>query len=62
MCIRDRLRVARQHAIWVLLGVAVFAGALAMRPWTVLVLSDLAYLAVLGRAVWVNRGFGMKGA
>lgn len=56
------LRVARQHAIWVLLGVAVFAGALAMRPWTVLVLSDLAYLAVLGRAVWVNRGFGMKGA
>lgn len=56
------LRVARQHAIWVLLGVAVFAGALAMRPWTVLVLTDLAYLAVLARAVWLNRGFGMKGA
>lgn len=47
------LTVPRNRAVWVLLGVAVFAGALAMRPWTVLVATDLVYIAVLARGSWV---------
>jgi len=49
------LAVPRNQAIWVLLGVGVFAGAMAMRPWTVLFLTDLAYLALLARGSWVYR-------
>ena len=49
------MRVARSQAVWVFLGVAVFAGALAMRPWWVLALADLAYLAVVLRAGWLHR-------
>lgn len=49
------LSVRRNRAMWVLLGVAVFAGALAMRPWTVLLLTDLAYLAVLAKGIWTRR-------
>lgn len=49
------LAVQRNRAIWVLLGVAVFAGALAMRPWTVLLLTDIAYLALLAQGSWAHR-------
>ncbi|WP_323037339.1 CDP-diacylglycerol--serine O-phosphatidyltransferase [Pararhodobacter sp.] len=49
------LAVPRNRAIWVLLGVGVFAGALAMRPWTVLLLTDLAYLVVLAQGSWAHR-------
>ena len=49
------LTVQRNRAIWVLLGVAVFAGALAMRPWTVLLLTDLVYLALLAQGSWAHR-------
>jgi len=49
------LTVQRNRANWVLLGVAVFAGALAMRPWTVLLLTDLVYLVLLARGFWVQR-------
>ena len=48
-------RVPRNRSIWVLVGVAVFAGALVTRPWLVLVLSDLAYLAVLVWGSWRDR-------
>lgn len=50
------LRVQRNRAVWVFLGVAVFTGGLAMRPWWVLALSDLAYLAVVLRSAWAERG------
>lgn len=49
------LSVPRHRAVWVFLGVAVFAGALAMRPWTVLILTSLAYLAVLAQGSWAHR-------
>ena len=49
------LRVPRRGAVFVLLGVAVFAGALAMRPWWVLAAADLAYLGVVARSAWVHR-------
>ncbi len=49
------LSVPRKRAVLVLLGVAVFAGALATKPWTVLVLSDLAYLGVLAWGTWRDR-------
>jgi len=49
------LRVARNRAVWVLLGVAVFAGMAVTRPWLVLVLADLAYLALLAQGAWVYR-------
>ena len=48
-------RVPRNRAIWVLLGVAVFAGAMATKPWSVLALVDLAYLGVLGWGAWIER-------
>lgn len=49
------IQIARKWAIWVLLGVAVLAGAIAMRPWTVIVLADLAYLVVLFVGSWQAR-------
>ncbi|MCC5968625.1 MAG: CDP-diacylglycerol--serine O-phosphatidyltransferase [Pararhodobacter sp.] len=49
------LRVPRNRAVWVLLGVAVFAGLAVTRPWTLLVLADLAYLVLLGQGAWVHR-------
>ncbi len=49
-------RVPRNRAMWVLTGVAVFAGALATRPWDVLVLVDLAYLTMLAWGTWRDRG------
>jgi CDP-diacylglycerol--serine O-phosphatidyltransferase len=48
-------RIPRNRAVLLLLGVAVYAGALATRPWTVLALSDLAYLAMLGWGSWRAR-------
>ncbi|MCW1404369.1 hypothetical protein OKA06_19510 [Novosphingobium sp. MW5] len=54
-------RVPRKRAVLVLVGVAVFAGALATKPWTVLVLTDLAYLVVLAWGSWRDRsGAGVK--
>lgn len=49
------LRVARRHAPFVFVGVAVFAGVLVMRPWVVLVLGCALYLAVLARGAWLHR-------
>ena len=48
-------RVPRNRAMWVLLGVAVFAGGLATRPWDVLVLVDLTYLTMLAWGTWRDR-------
>lgn len=50
------LRIPRNQAVWVLMAVAILAGGLATRPWTVLLVADLAYLAVLGRCAWQQRG------
>jgi len=49
------MKVPRNRAIWVLMGVAVIVGALAMRPWSVLALLCLVYLAVLIQGVWARR-------
>lgn len=49
------LSVPRNRAIWLLVGVAVLAGAAVTRPWLVLVLADLAYLAVLAQGAYVHR-------
>lgn len=49
------LRVPRNRAIWVLLAVAVVAGVAVNRPWTMLVLADLIYLALLAHGAWVQR-------
>ena len=48
-------RVRRSLVIWVLLGAAVLAGFLTMRPWAVLVLSCLVYLGVLAHGSWHHR-------
>lgn len=42
------VRIARENAIWVLVGMSAFAGLLAVRTWATLVVADLVYLAVLG--------------
>lgn len=49
------LRVPRRQAMWLFLGVAVFAGLAVARPWSVLVLVDLIYLAMLARGAWRHR-------
>ncbi|KPQ05995.1 MAG: CDP-diacylglycerol-serine O-phosphatidyltransferase [Rhodobacteraceae bacterium HLUCCA12] len=49
------LRVPRKRALWVLLGVAVFAGIAVARPWLMTVLADLAYLVLLAQGAWVQR-------
>ncbi|WP_209425369.1 CDP-diacylglycerol--serine O-phosphatidyltransferase [Pararhodobacter sp. SW119] len=49
------LRVPRNRAVFVMLGVAVFAGFAVVRPWALLALADLAYLAVIAQAAWVHR-------
>lgn len=48
-------RVPRNRAVMLLLAVTLYAGALATRPWVVLVLSDLAYLAVVVLGSWRQR-------
>lgn len=49
------LRIPRNRAVWLLLGVAVFAGVAVMRPWALLVAADLGYLALLARDAWRHR-------
>jgi len=49
------LRVPRNRAVWLLLGVAVFAGLGVTRPWLLMVLVDLAYLVLLAQAAWGQR-------
>lgn len=49
------LRVPRNRAIWLLLGVAVFAGLAVTRPWLLVVLADLTYLGLLAQAAWMHR-------
>lgn len=49
------MRIQRNHAVFVLLGVAVFAGFAVVRPWALLALADLAYLAVIGHGAYVHR-------
>lgn len=41
------IRIARAHAIWVLVGVGAFVGLLFLRTWVTLVIADLVYLGVL---------------
>ena len=49
------LKVQRNRAVFVLLGVAVFAGFAVVRPWSLLVLADLAYLAAIAHGAWQHR-------
>ena len=42
------VRIARDNAIWVLIGMSVLVGLLLLRTWVTLVVADLAYLATLG--------------
>lgn len=48
-------RVPRNRAAFVLVGVAVYAGAMVSRPWDALVVTDLAYLGVLAWGSWRDR-------
>ena len=41
------LRIKREYAIWVLVGMSVFVGFLFLRTWITLVVADLVYLGVL---------------
>ncbi|MBN2758943.1 MAG: CDP-diacylglycerol--serine O-phosphatidyltransferase [Rhodobacteraceae bacterium] len=41
------IRIARRHAIWVLVGASAFVGLLFLHTWVTLVVADLIYLAVL---------------
>jgi len=41
------IRIARKHAIWVLVGASAFVGLLFLQTWATLVITDLVYLAVL---------------
>jgi len=42
------LRIARQNAVWVMVGMGAFVGLLITRTWVTMVLTDLIYLGVLG--------------
>ncbi len=42
------VRIAPENAIWVLIGMGAVVGLLFLRSWAVLVVADLAYLAMLG--------------
>jgi len=48
-------RIERRFAPLVFVGVAVFAGLLVMRPWSVLVAGTLLYLLALGWRAWTLR-------
>jgi CDP-diacylglycerol---serine O-phosphatidyltransferase len=41
------LRIARENAVWVMVGMAAFVGLLITRTWATMVLTDLIYLVVL---------------
>lgn len=49
------MHVPRRWALSLFLGVAVFAGLAVSRPWLLLVLADLVYLALLVRGAWRHR-------
>ncbi len=42
------LRIARENAVWVMVGMGAFVGLLITRTWVTMVLTDLIYLGVLG--------------
>lgn len=42
------VRIARQDAVWVLVGMGAFVGLLITRFWLTLVIADLLYLSLLG--------------
>lgn len=49
------VRIARENAIWILIGTSAFVGLLFLRTWVTLVVADLIYLAVLGWLAWQQR-------
>jgi CDP-diacylglycerol---serine O-phosphatidyltransferase len=49
------MRVPRNRAVFVLLGVAVFAGFAVIRPWGLLALADLIYLGVIAHGAYRHR-------
>lgn len=49
------IQVPRNRAMLLLLALTVYAGALVTKPWAVLALSDMAYLAVIAVIVWRHR-------
>ena len=55
------VRIARENAIWILIGMTAFIGFLFLRTWITLVVADIAYLAVLGWLAW-QRKRGKQGA
>ncbi len=49
------VRVARENAIWIMIGMSAFVGLLFLRTWVTLVVADLVYLVTLGWLAWHNR-------
>jgi CDP-diacylglycerol--serine O-phosphatidyltransferase len=49
------VRVARENAIWIMIGMSAFVGLLFLRTWVTLVVADLVYLATLGWLAWHQR-------
>ena len=54
------VRIARDNAIWVMIGMGAFVGLLFLRTWLTFVLADLIYLSVLGWLAWRRRGTRAK--
>jgi CDP-diacylglycerol--serine O-phosphatidyltransferase len=53
------VRIARENAVWVLIGMSALAGFLVLRTWLTLVVADLIYLGVLGwLALQRRKGLG----
>jgi len=52
------LRIARQNAVWVIVGMVAFVGLLISRTWITMVVTDLIYLGLLG--VLAVRRLGAK--
>lgn len=53
------IRIARRHAIWVLVGASAFVGFLFLRTWVTLVVADVLYLVVLA-GLSLRRAFPRK--
>jgi CDP-diacylglycerol---serine O-phosphatidyltransferase len=49
------VRIARENAIWIMIGMSAFVGLLFLRTWVTLVVADLVYLATLGWLAWHQR-------
>ncbi|MGY6548200.1 MAG: CDP-diacylglycerol--serine O-phosphatidyltransferase [Roseinatronobacter sp.] len=49
------VRIARRHAVWVLVGMSGFAGLLVLQTWATLALANLIYLGVLGYLALTRR-------